>query len=282
MNDTLDLQNGGCGRVAEPQTTRGAVVAGAVATLLAMSAYASANGPGEPGSPRVGLNQSVALEQAEPAPGVAPVFNRCSVSTSAASAHDLPEGQENVARGMPTPGSTQQHRMLRKRPRPEAHSIEPQAVTTPWHRTGLGALTIVLAIVGGLYYLVRRCVPSLRTTDHGAVRVVGRTSLTPKHHVALIQLGRRFLAVGMSGDRMATLCEVRDPAEVAELAARAGAQALRGRNGFDDLLLHETAEYHEPSDQADEAPVATSAAVSASRRPVKDLLQRLQTLRSKK
>ncbi|MHC4696895.1 MAG: FliO/MopB family protein [Planctomycetota bacterium] len=282
MNDMVDQQNGGCGRVAELPTTSGVVVVGVLAALLAVSTYASDEGAGEPGGPRVGLNQSVTLDGTEPAPDPADV--------SAASTQDLPESQEIVARTTPMPESTQQRRLLRRASRSDTSKIKPKSESTPWHKTGLGALAIVLGVVGGLYYLVRRWVPSIRAADNGVVRVIGRTSLTPKHHVALIQLGRRYLAVGMSGDRMATLCEVHDPEEAAELGVRAGVTQGAGLSprgvarktaGFDDLLFHETAEYHELPEEADEAPVPSAGRASTSRRPVRDLLQRLQALRSK-
>jgi len=49
--------------------------------------------------------------------------------------------------------------------------------STPWYRTGLGALSIVLGLVGLLLFLARRYVPSIRAADGGVLRVVTRTSL---------------------------------------------------------------------------------------------------------
>ncbi len=141
---------------------------------------------------------------------------------------------------------------------------------------------IVLAIMGGLYYGVRRWVPSTRAADNGIVRVVGRTPLTPKHHVALVQLGRRYVAVGVSGDRIERLCEIDDAEEVAELAARVGAGEVRGGNGFDELLFRETSEYRDPSDgPGEEARKQLDAVTARNRGPLKDLIRRLQKLNAK-
>jgi flagellar biosynthetic protein FliO len=142
-------------------------------------------------------------------------------------------------------------------------------------------LAIVLAIVAGLFWLLRRLVPSMRSAESGVVRVVGRTSLTPKHHVAVIQLGGKYLAIGMSGERMTKLCEIDDPVEVAELSARSDKQATRGSGSFGDLLFREAAEYRETPNDFDQTPIPTAPSVSAERRPVRDLLHRLKTLTSK-
>ncbi len=273
MNDTIDLHNGCRGPTPQPQATRCVAVVGVVFVLLSASAYGSDNESANPGAGGVGSNQSVALEQVGPASPDSGVI-------AAAGPHEPPVVQESIPSGATTPKPASKSRMLRRRSASEKRPLESKAVTPPWHRTGLGALAIVLAIMGGLYYLLRRCVPSMRAVDSGIVRVVGRSSLTPKHQVVLVQLGRRFLAVGISGDRMTTLSQISDPGEVAELAARAGVRAARRSDGFDELLLREAAEYRTPSDETDEALVSTSAKVSTNRGPVRDLLRKLQTLRS--
>lgn len=270
MNDTIDVQNGCRGPNPQPQVRGRAAAVGTVFLLLAVSTYGSDNESAKPDAVNVGSNQSVALEQVGPASpdsGVTPPAGP-------------PEVQEKIPSGATAPKPASKSRMLKRPSASEKRLFESKAVTPPWHRTGLGALAIVLAIMGGLYYLLRRCVPSMRTVDSGIVRVVGRSSLTPKHQVVLVQLGRRFLAVGISGDRMTTLSQISDPGEVAELAARAGVQTAGRSDGFDELLLREAAEYHTPSHETDETLVSTSDKVSTNRGPVRDLLRKLRTLRS--
>jgi Flagellar biosynthesis protein, FliO len=55
------------------------------------------------------------------------------------------------------------------------------------------AIALVLAIVGGLATVARRFMPRPSTST---VQVVGRTNLSPKHSVYLLQVGRRVLLVG--------------------------------------------------------------------------------------
>lgn len=58
---------------------------------------------------------------------------------------------------------------------------------------GLAGTTGALAICGGIYAVCRRFLPS---SAAGAVRVVSRTSLSPKHSVYVLRIGRRVLLVG--------------------------------------------------------------------------------------
>ena len=159
---------------------------------------------------------------------------------------------------------------------------------TPWYSSGVGALAIVLVVVAGGYWLVRRYLPSVRTTGSNALRVVARTSVTPKHHLALVQLGRRFVLVGVSGDRLQTLSEVTETQEVAEVAAQTGATLAGRPNGFDDLLAKESDDYHEDPDADDVEDLALSSQTPAqgvgsarAGKPVADLLDRLRALQSK-
>lgn len=126
-------------------------------------------------------------------------------------------------------------------------SKEPSTDSTsvPWYRTGLGALFIVMCVMGGLYWAVRRWVPSVRVSDNRVIRVVARTAITPKHHTALLRMGQRLVLVGISGDKMNTLCEITNPQEVAELIARVDTTQSSHATGFENLLAKETADYTE-------------------------------------
>ena len=138
-------------------------------------------------------------------------------------------------------------------------------------------MAIVLALVGGTYWVVRRWMPSMRAADTGVLRVVGRTSLGPKHQVVLVQLGRRLVAVGVSGDRLATLCEITDPDEVAMLVARSGA---RSDAGFNEELFREASTFEEPIGELTGELRSAPPCGARESKPVRDLLHKLRTLRS--
>ncbi len=142
--------------------------------------------------------------------------------------------------------------------------------TESWYRTGLGATGIVLGLVAIAFLGLRRWVPSVRAPDNGVLKVLGRAGLTPKHNLALVQFGRRFVLVGISPDRVELVSEVIDPGEAAELSARIGVGLPAGANAFDELLTREASEF---------VPVREPTRAE-QRAPMRDLLHRLKALRS--
>ncbi len=92
-----------------------------------------------------------------------------------------------------------------------------------WVRTGV-ALVIVVALVFGVRWALRRWAGGAAPGEGRAVEVLGRTSLSTRHRLYLVRMGERLLLVGGGGETLTTLAEVTDPDEMAELcrAARAG------------------------------------------------------------
>jgi flagellar biogenesis protein FliO len=74
----------------------------------------------------------------------------------------------------------------------------------------------VLALGAGAMLVLRKYTPLARNLNAGgAVRVLGRTSLSPKHSVFLLRVSnQKILVVGVSGDRMVTLGELSDPTAI--------------------------------------------------------------------
>lgn len=58
---------------------------------------------------------------------------------------------------------------------------------------GMAGITAILAASGGVYATCRRFLPA---SAAGAMQVVGRMSLSPKHSVYVLRVGRRVLLVG--------------------------------------------------------------------------------------
>jgi len=88
---------------------------------------------------------------------------------------------------------------------PTARSKPARATGLPWMRGGTGVtgsdnwgastacLALVLAVCGGLAVAARRLGPR---APNSPVQVVSRVSLSPKHSVYLLRVGRRVLVVG--------------------------------------------------------------------------------------
>lgn len=164
-------------------------------------------------------------------------------------------------------------RLANRRPGAQSSGLLSADGATPWYRTGLGALTVVLALVGVLYLAARKWVPTAKQASSVAMSVVARTAVTPKHTLATVQWGRRFLLVGLGPERIETLAQIDEATEAAELAGTLGVRWPAGCAAFDDELMTESAAFEEGS-----APLVSDRAATAS--AVNDLLRKLKSLRS--
>jgi flagellar protein FliO/FliZ len=81
-------------------------------------------------------------------------------------------------------------------------------------------ITLALAVCGGIYAVCRRFLPQ---SAAGAVCVVSRVSLSPKHSVYMLRIGRRVLLVG-TGPQGA-------PSLIAELDDLPGVEPNLGQGG---------------------------------------------------
>jgi flagellar biosynthetic protein FliO len=160
------------------------------------------------------------------------------------------------------------------RPRRAGLRLEPsQDESQPWYRSAFGSLVIVLGIIVAASWLVRRIVPSARASQGGAVTIVARTQISQKQGIALLQIGRRVLVLGVSPGRVDRLAEIDDACEVAEILARtAGKHADTGLK-FNSLLKEQSEDFT-PADESD----GTDRERAALPTPVSALLRRLKTL----
>ncbi len=53
-----------------------------------------------------------------------------------------------------------------------------------------------------------------------AVHVLSRTVISPKQQLLVVQVGRRLVVIGDSGQQMSPLCEITDPEEIAALVGQ--------------------------------------------------------------
>lgn len=162
---------------------------------------------------------------------------------------------------------------------------------TPWYRNGMVALGGVLAVMFGIVWLLRRYVPSVRSMGAGPLKVVARTHLSPKQSVALLQVGRRHVLVGVTPDHLTNLGHIADPDETFNLRARTSNPSGAGQAGeFDTALETEAAQYVESWDarvdrldrrsQGDSAPDNT-AQLQQTMGELRGLLGRLRGLQER-
>ncbi len=158
----------------------------------------------------------------------------------------------------------------------------PRRTETPWYATGLGSLTIVLALVAALFLLLRRWAPGAKTSDSGVMRVAARLPLGARQQLVLVQVGRRLMLAGIAGDNMSSLGEISEPDEVAELLARCGRRGRAPVADFDDAMQSARSEYEEPAVGLQSHPAAPAPPTVSGERPVTELLKRVRALHARR
>jgi flagellar biogenesis protein FliO len=157
----------------------------------------------------------------------------------------------------------------------------------PWYRVGLVPLVIVLLVVGATFLLVRRWAPSVRSTGGDVLCIVARTAVGPKQSVMLVRVGRTFVLLGATPDRIEALGAIDDPDEVADLVVRTqGGRNSGSGDRFSQLLLTETEGFKEPGALSEPLEAgarnwpAVSERVSGASRQISSLLGKLKKLRA--
>lgn len=88
------------------------------------------------------------------------------------------------------------------------------------------SLGAVLGLIVLMYWGTKKLAPrGAFGPASNAVRVLARTSISAKHRVAVLLVGRRIVVVAEGAQQMSTLCEITDPDEVAALLGQLGTGA---------------------------------------------------------
>lgn len=134
-----------------------------------------------------------------------------------------------------------------------------------------------LAAVGGLIVLARYLLKKANLSSRGlgrcaALEVLGRSSLSMKHQLVLVRMGRRVLLLGLSPQGINTLSELTAPDEIAQVL-----DSLR-KGGGDEFLrkLQGQAAKFAQADGNDLKNVAAKAAATAPTSSVRRLSDKLR------
>lgn len=128
-----------------------------------------------------------------------------------------------------------------------------------WIGTTLLSLALVVGLIFAAFVAIKRWGPSsIAGGRGGAVRVLARCPLSPKQQVAVIQVARRLLLVGVTSQQISLLAEVSDEDEMDELLAACSSGKSALGEGFSQLLGRHRGEMTDES--RDDAAVDRSAA----------------------
>jgi len=147
-----------------------------------------------------------------------------------------------------------------------------------WVLSTLAALGVVLVIVFGIRWLLRRGgVVSTSMPQGSVVEVLSRTTVAPRSHVVLMRVGQRILVVSDSPSGMRTLASVHEAEEVAELLGTIDASRPASMtHSFGSVMKKLSGQW---AGEADELDGGLNSAASASV-PATDLDQTHDTVSS--
>lgn len=145
-------------------------------------------------------------------------------------------------------------------------------------------LIAVLVTIGLLAMLARKWMSgTARFSPDGVIRLLARQYLSNKQSLALVRVGQRLVLLGLTPDRVSSLCEIRDPEEVSALVAAAQRGAPGSFSAALNLFNGKLARPEEDDRFAAEPgdPVLPNR-TAATRAGVRDLLDRLRAFSGEK
>ncbi len=197
-----------------------------------------------------------------------------SVSLSAETPGDGRRGGEASEQGPQT--KTSPRSMVRGAVEPVRG--EGAAHAAPWYSRGMVPLALVLAVIAVTCLAVRRLMPARATIGSGALRIVSRTALSPRHSVALIQVGaERMVLVGIATDRITALSDISSAEEVARLLGRVGEAPAGG--AFRSMLAARDEDFEDVVEDVGDSLADDPRATGGARVRLGGLVDRLQRLR---
>jgi len=210
-----------------------------------------------------------------------------------APADRTPDPIANTARSVPaTPPDT----IIEHRPSPAAQlrrdrtdetvlpSKSAAGTRSSWSSDGgywLGLLSLcgVLALIFGISLLAKRFVLPRTKLGKRNLEVIGRTYLSGKQSVALVQAGRRLLVLGITPSHITRLACVDDPLEMAELLGAADAERPDSvRSQFARNIKDEMLRFNEGDEQESELTDAPPEFSVRAREQIRSALERVRRL----
>lgn len=149
----------------------------------------------------------------------------------------------------------------------------------PWYRSSLVGLAVVLGIILLVSFVLRRYLPAARAWGDGALKVVQRTPLSSKQSIALVQVGRRIVLIGITPDHVSSLSVIDDPEECAYLRSRVCKDAKKAGADFDALLSAETGKFERGPIEAALSQSESSTRLRETRGHLEGMLKKLEKMR---
>ncbi|MGD0389128.1 MAG: flagellar biosynthetic protein FliO [Tepidisphaeraceae bacterium] len=148
-------------------------------------------------------------------------------------------GPSNAVPPAPTDDALESSPIIPQASAPAADKSAPQPA--PSNTFDASRVLLALAGVVALIFLLRtatkRAFPGAaipRATS--AVKILSRTSVSPKQHLLVIQFGKRLVLVGDTGANLNPLCEITDADEIAGILARSRDESISVARRFESFF----------------------------------------------
>ncbi len=115
------------------------------------------------------------------------------------------------------------------------------------------ALAAVVGIIFLLRWVARRMALVPGATRSGAVKIISRSTVSPRQQVLVLQVGKRLVVVGDSGGAMHPLCEITDPDEIAAVVGGSRQENAEANPKSFTSLFRRASEPFDPG-QAEQVP----------------------------
>lgn len=165
---------------------------------------------------------------------------------------------------------------------PAKHAEAPQPAPSQGleYSRVVGALAIVVALIFALRWATRWILklPGSRGSIR-AVRVLGRTVISAKQQVMLLQVGRRIVVVGDCAGQMHPLAEITDPDEVASLLGQMSEEPAEPK-AFGNLFTRSRRSFDEPAPAPALIDEPDEAEVTSAREEISGLMQKVRLMSS--
>lgn len=140
--------------------------------------------------------------------------------------------------------------------RPDSATGRSGGGVSDWVGPTWWALALVIGLIFAAAWAVKRFGPNaVRNRPGSLFRVLTRWHLSSRQYVSMVQVGRRVLLLGVTGQQINLLAEVTDPAEIEQLMAGCAAGRSILSEGFGQLLGRKS---EEMSDAAADAPAESA------------------------
>lgn len=159
-----------------------------------------------------------------------------------------------------------------------SRAIQPPVGTqAPWYTNGFLSLAAVIVLIGAIAWVVKRLAPRTRLGG-SAVRILGRTYLSPKQSLALVRVGNRVALIGITPDHISQVMTLDGLAtgDLTLTSIEAGAGSADQFNGF---LEKETNFFGTEKVLEEHVDSGDVRSVRRTRRSLSDLLGQVKKLK---